>query len=179
MRVVQTLCRWDRAVYPSWIHPDKLLIDIGGLRPHSQLLTTGCCPPSRPSWTRNTFTLVFYRITKSTAQYISVAEYHNTFTTQDCHKYQPQSGYVDIFTTKVCVCSFDGDGICKSTKQCKSRLPYIFHYCETEWFQGSCIWEETKCTLGAFIQNTHSASAILASHLNKNYQCSIVSQDAL
>ena len=62
MRVVQTLCRWDRAVYPRWIHPDKLLIDIGGLRPHSQLLTTGCCPPSRPSWTRNTFTLVFYTL---------------------------------------------------------------------------------------------------------------------
>ena len=121
MRVVQTLCRWDRAVYPRWIHPDKLLIDIGGLRPHSQLLTTGCCPPSRPSWTRNTFTLVFYRITKSTAQYISVAEYHNTFTTQVFHKYQPQSG-----TTNVCICSFDGDGICKSTEQYKSWLPYIF-----------------------------------------------------
>lgn len=59
-----------------------------------------------------------------------------------------------------------GDYICKSTKQCKSRLPYILYYCEIEWFQGSCIWEEPKCTLGPFIQNTHCATAILACHLN-------------
>ena len=55
------------------------------------------------------------------------------------------------------------DGICKSTKQCKSSLkslPYILYYCKTEWFQGSCICEEAKYTLGQFVQNTHSATAV-------------------